>query len=144
MLRFINAAAAASAGSRIVPPLSDHYPHILRLSASQTPQNLGASLGTWALSKTGKKSAGDATGFTGFCERIVSGDVIGCEADLTEGTIRFWKNGVHLGVAFTGLENRGLTLVPAICIGSNSGGKTAEVTFVEWMEVVVGAAPIPP
>jgi hypothetical protein len=61
----------------------------------------------------------------------LEGDVIGCEADMAEGTIRFWKNGVHLGVAFAGLENRGLTLVPAICIGSNSGGKTAEVTLVD-------------
>jgi hypothetical protein len=34
------------------------------------------------------------------------------------GTIRFWRNGNHLGVAFTGLAGRGLTLVPAICIGS--------------------------
>ena len=109
-------------------------------SSSPPRQNLGASPGTWALSKTGKKSAGDTSGFTGYCERLLSGDVVGCEADLSEGTIRFWKNGVHLGVAFTGLENRGLTLVPAICIGSNSGGKQAEVTFVEFFEAQ--AAPV--
>ena len=54
---------------------------------------------------------------------------------MAEGTVRFWKNGVDLGVAFTGLDKRNLNLVPAICIGSNSGGKPAEVTFVEWLEV---------
>ena len=34
------------------------------------------------------------------------------------GTIRFWRGRTHLGVAFSGLLNRGLTLVPAVCIGS--------------------------
>lgn len=95
-------------------------------------QNLGASPGTWALSKTGKKSAGDSEGFTPYCEKLSSGDTIGCEADMTEGVIRFWKNGQHLGAAFTGLNNRGLTLVPAICIGSNNGSKMASVKIMEF------------
>ena len=51
---------------------------------------------------------------------------------MAEGTISFWKIGTPLGVAFTVLEGRGLNLVPAICIGSNGGGKPAELTFVEW------------
>ena len=81
-------------------------------------QNLGACPGTWALSKTGKVSQGDADSFKPFAEKLVGGDVIGCEADLTDGVVRFWKNGANLGVAFTGLAGRGYTLVPSICIGS--------------------------
>ncbi len=101
-------------------------------------QNLGASPGTWALSKTGKKSAGDSEGFTPYCEKLSSGDVIGCEADMSEGVIRFWKNGINLGAAFTDLSGRGLTLVPAICIGSNNGSKNATVTLVEFEGQGVG------
>lgn len=58
--------------------------------------------------------------------------MVGCEADLTRGVVSFWRNGEHLGMAFSGLSGRGLTLVPAICIGSNSGGKMATVTVVEF------------
>jgi Kip1 ubiquitination-promoting complex protein 1 len=103
-------------------------------------QNLGASSGSWALSKTGKKSAGDSEGFAPFSDKLLTGDVIGCEADMNEGVVRFWRNGVNLGVAFTGLAGRGYCLVPAICIGSNSGGKTSGVTLVEFAQEWVPAA----
>jgi len=95
-------------------------------------QNLGASPCTWALSKTGKKSSGDAEGFQPYSDKIVHGDTVGCEADMTEGVIRFWKNGTRLGAAFTNLLGRGLALVPAVCIGSNSGGKDSAVRIVEF------------
>ena len=81
-------------------------------------QNLGASPGTWALSKTGKISSGDDVGFRSFTDKISAGDVIGCEADMNEGFIRFWRNGQHLGAAFSGLAGKHYTLVPAVCIGS--------------------------
>ena len=60
------------------------------------------------------------------------GDVIGCEADMNEGIIRFWRNGQHLGAAFSGLAGKGYTLVPAVCIGSNQGAKVSSVALVEW------------
>ena len=95
-------------------------------------QNLGASPGSWALSKTGKKSSGDTDGFSHFCDKLTAGDIIGCEADMREGVIRFWRNGTLLGAAFTGLADKGYTLVPAVCIGTNSGGKVSVVTLLEF------------
>ena len=97
-------------------------------------QNLGASPGTWAISKTGKVSCGDAEGFHPFSEKFGHGDVIGAEADMGEGIIRFWKNGNLLGTAFQGLglSDRRLTLVPAVCLGSNTGGKASSATLVEF------------
>lgn len=67
-----------------------------------------------------------------YTDKLNAGDIIGCEADLIEGIVRFWKNGVSLGHAFTGLSDRNLNLVPAICIGSNGGGKLSLVTIVEF------------
>jgi hypothetical protein len=115
-------------------------------------QNLGASPNTWAISKTGKVSCGDADGFHPFSEKFGQNDVIGAEADMVEGIIRFWKNGNLLGTAFQGLNNlaqaqaqeRGgrdkgdkgdkglLCLVPAVCLGSNTGGKPSSALLVEF------------
>lgn len=85
-------------------------------------QNLGAAPNTWAVSKTGKISCGDQEGFHPFSDKIEQGSIVGAEADLNKGIIRFWKNGVLLGTAFQGLAGRGLWLIPAVCLGSNTGG----------------------
>ena len=85
-------------------------------------QNLGAAPNTWAISKTGKISCGDQEGFHPFSDKIEQGSIVGAEADLNKGIIRFWKNGVLLGTAFQGLAGRGLWLIPAVCLGSNTGG----------------------
>ena len=53
------------------------------------------------------------------------------EADLEQGTVRFWRNGALLGTAFQGLT-RGLCLVPAVCLGSNNSGKLSAATLVEF------------
>ena len=97
-------------------------------------QNLGASPNTWAISKTGKVSCGDAEGFRPFSEKFSGGDVIGAEADLGDGIIRFWKNGNLLGTAFARLleGGGGCTLVPAVCLGSNSGGKASSAKLCEF------------
>lgn len=99
-------------------------------------QNLGASAGTWAISKTGKVSCGDADGFHPFSEKFGPNDTIGAEADMNEGIIRFWKNGNLLGTAFQGigigLEDRKVCLVPAVCLGSNTGGKASSAMLVEF------------
>jgi hypothetical protein len=112
-------------------------------------QNLGASTSTWAISKTGKVSQGDEEAFRPFSEKFAAGDTIGAEADLVEGIIRFWKNGNLLGTAFFnllqptevagaeaagGAKKQPLTLVPAVCLGSNAGGKPSSATLVEFME----------
>jgi hypothetical protein len=112
-------------------------------------QNLGASTSTWAISKTGKVSQGDEEAFRPFSEKFMGGDTIGAEADLVEGIIRFWKNGNLLGTAFFnllqptevagadaagGAKKQPLTLVPAVCLGSNAGGKPSSATLVEFME----------
>jgi len=97
-------------------------------------QNLGASPNTWAISKTGKVSCGDSEGFRSFSEKFQHGDVIGAEADLNDGSIRFWKNGNLLGTAFTRLLDGGgeLALVPAVCLGSNGGGKLSTAKLTEF------------
>ncbi len=102
-------------------------------------QNLGASPFTWAISKTGKISSGDPLhGFQHFSEKFKGDDVIGAEADLNEGIIRFWKNGNLLGTAFSNIDNsragRPLTLVPAVCLGSNTGEKSSSATLVDFDE----------
>ncbi len=103
-------------------------------------QNLGASPFTWAISKTGKVSCGDAQNFQPFSEKFAANDVIGAEADLNEGIIRFWKNGVLLGTAFNSIfaTDRTLTLVPAVCLGSNTGGKASSATLVDFPEAWIG------
>jgi hypothetical protein len=100
-------------------------------------QNLGASPNTWAISKTGKVSCGDSEGFRSFSEKFQHGDVIGAEADLVDGLIRFWKNGNLLGTAFSRLLDGGaeLTLVPAVCLGSNHGGKASGAKLTEFDQV---------
>lgn len=107
----------------------------------QYAQNLGASPMTWAISKTGKVSSGGPEGFQPFSEKFGDKDIIGCEADLIEGIIRFWKNGSLLGTAFRDLNSlpenqpekgRPLTLVPAVCLGSNSGGKPSVARLVPF------------
>jgi hypothetical protein len=55
-------------------------------------QNLGACPGTWALSKTGKVSCGDADNFKPFADKLSSGDVVGCEVDMTDG-VYMWGGG---------------------------------------------------
>ena len=98
----------------------------------QYAQNLGAAPNTWAISKTGKISCGDTEGFHPFSDKLNPPDVIGAECDLAAGTIRFWNNGVLLGTAFQGLGGRGLCLVPAVCLGSNTSGKPTSVELVEF------------
>ena len=97
----------------------------------QYSQNLGAAPSTWAISKTGKVSCGDTEGFQPFAEKLGPPDVIGAEADLEQGTVRFWRNGQLLGTAFQGLQ-RHLCLVPACCLGSNNSGKLSAATLVEF------------
>ena len=101
-------------------------------SFKQYAQNLGAAPNTWAISKTGKVSCGDSEGFQPFSEKFGPPDVIGAEVDLREGTVRFWRNGVLLGTAFHGLADRGLCLVPAVCLGSNNSGKLSSAQLVEF------------
>jgi serine/threonine protein kinase len=96
-------------------------------------QNLGAAPFTWAVSKTGKISCGDQEGFHPFSDKIEQGSIVGAEVDLNKGIIRFWKNGMLLGTAFQGLAGRGLWLIPAVCLGSNTGG-SGKVSVSELRE----------
>ena len=43
---------------------------------------------------------------------------------------RFWRNDVDLGIAFSDVSVPGGRLVPAVCLGSASGGKSCTVTIV--------------
>jgi hypothetical protein len=100
-------------------------------SFKQYSQNLGAAPNTWAISKTGKISCGDKDGFHPFAEKLGPPDVIGAEADVDQGTIRFWRNGVLLGTAFQGIS-RAMCLVPSVCLGSNHSGKLSAATLCEF------------
>ena len=42
------------------------------------------------------------------------------------------RQGQLLGTAFQGLGGRGLCLVPAVCLGSNTSGKPTSVELVEF------------
>ena len=77
--------------------------------------------------------------FAKTCERLREGRapaqglaLVAHVGDELVGTIRFWNNGVLLGTAFQGLGGRGLCLVPAVCLGSNTSGKPTSVELVEF------------
>ena len=61
------------------------------ISPAHPPATLPSLADTWAISKTGKISCGDSEGFHPFAEKLGPPDVIGAEADLEQGTIRFWR-----------------------------------------------------
>ncbi|EFN63841.1 ATP-dependent RNA helicase Ddx1 [Camponotus floridanus] len=71
---------------------------------------------------TGKKS--NAKQFDNYGEAFGMHDVIGCFLDLTRGEIKFSKNGVDLGVAFTlNAQQKSQTYYPAVVL------KNAEMAF---------------
>lgn len=83
--------------------------------------NLGAAQGSWAFSKSGKKSSGH--GFERYGTKVRKGDRVGfvCTIDQSAHSARleFFVNGIGQGVAFTqldGLLNK--VLAPAVCLGS--------------------------
>lgn len=95
-------------------------------------QNLGAADKSWAVSRTGKRSAG--TVWEPFTERlsIRADDLIGVVVDLDDGFIAFYYNERALGQAFSNLSGLGLSLVPAVCMGSTEGGETVSVRLEAW------------
>jgi hypothetical protein len=101
-------------------------------------QNLGASAASWCFSKTGKK--GDGGAFLNYGRSFTNGDVIGATLDLDAGTLSFSVNGEDQGVAYNakdnGLFNPGVSLVPAVCLGSSDGNKTARVSLVSMIQGV--------
>ena len=99
--------------------------------------NLGAADASWALSRSGKKSDGSPIGWQAYTGRLSvdSSTTIGCSVDLRPGvgTISFWVNDIHLGVAFAGLDTEsGLVLVPAVCLGA-SGHRSSVVELIPWV-----------
>ena len=95
-------------------------------------QNLGTCEGTWGLSKTGKISRGNADGFTAFGDKLQSDDRIACEADMNEGVIRMWRNGISMGVVFASVPTADTILVPAVCIGNNLAGRLSQATLIDF------------
>jgi hypothetical protein len=68
-----------------------------------------------------------------------TGDHITMVLNRVEGTLRFFRDNVDQGIAFReGLRNR--RLVPALVVGSSSGGKTTKVTIdstLKWVPAQV-------
>ena len=88
--------------------------------------SLGAHVSSFAYSKTGKKGGGSLEGFTPYGSPMVTGDIIMCDADVSRGTVRFYRNGMDQGIAFdVGIKGR--KLLPVVCLGSNNGGKLTRV-----------------
>jgi hypothetical protein len=114
---------AADSGAGIAVGVAD----MERFSPSD--HNLGAHRGSWAYSKTGKVSDGGEAGWTEFGEPYGVGDTITVEVDPRAGRLRFWRNGQCQGTAFSE-ELTGVMLVPALCLGSNGGGRTVKVQLV--------------
>ena len=91
--------------------------------------SLGAHVSSYAYSKTGKKGGGPREGFTSYGSPMVTGDVITCDADLTRGHVRFYRNGMDQGIAFdAGIMGR--RMLPVVCLGSNNGGKLTRVELL--------------
>lgn len=91
-------------------------------STSQAALDLGTDRFGYGFGGTGKKS--NAKQFNDYGEAFGMHDVIGCFLDLTKGEIKFTKNGVDLGVAFTlNAQQKSQTYYPAVVL------KNAEMAF---------------
>lgn len=64
--------------------------------------DLGTDRNGWGFGGTGKKSHNRQ--FDSYGEAFGKSDIINCLLDLDKGEVRFMKNGVDLGVAFTGVN----------------------------------------
>mmetsp|Transcript_5106 Transcript_5106/g.18382 ORF Transcript_5106/g.18382 Transcript_5106/m.18382 type:complete len:1165 (-) Transcript_5106:23-3517(-) len=97
---------------------------------------LGAHADSWGYSgRTGDK--GDGTGFVAYGEPYATGDTVGVDLDVNAGTLRFFKNGVDQGVAFSwGLK--GKPLLAAVCIGGVAQG-FHQATVVSGVSVPTGS-----
>ena len=94
--------------------------------------NLGTGMGSWALSKSGKKS--DGSGWVPYVARptIGAGTILGLVLNMNAGTLEFFIDGASLGVAFEDLHMRGVSLTPALCVGSNTGGSECCATIIPF------------
>ncbi|CAL1677633.1 unnamed protein product [Lasius platythorax] len=91
-------------------------------STSQAALDLGTDRFGYGFGGTGKKS--NAKQFDNYGEAFGMHDVIGCFLDLARGEIKFSKNGVDLGVAFTlNAQQKSQTYYPAVVL------KNAEMAF---------------
>lgn len=91
-------------------------------STSQAALDLGTDKFGYGFGGTGKKS--NAKQFDNYGEAFGMHDVIGCFLDLIKGEIKFTKNGVDLGVAFTlNAQQKSQTYYPAVVL------KNAEMAF---------------
>lgn len=76
----------------------------------------------WGYGGTGKKS--NSKQFDNYGEAFGMNDTIGCLLDLDKGEIKFFKNGVDLGTAFTLVgQQKTQTFYPAVVL------KNAEMSF---------------
>ncbi|XP_058801353.1 ATP-dependent RNA helicase Ddx1 isoform X2 [Phymastichus coffea] len=91
-------------------------------STPQASLDLGTDKFGWGFGGTGKKS--NSKQFDSYGEAFGMNDTIGCLLDLDKGEIRFWKNGVDLGPAFTlTAQQKSQTFYPAVVL------KNAEMSF---------------
>ncbi|XP_070166174.1 ATP-dependent RNA helicase Ddx1 [Polyergus mexicanus] len=91
-------------------------------STSQAALDLGTDRFGYGFGGTGKKS--NAKQFDNYGEAFGMHDVIGCFIDLARGEIKFNKNGVDLGVAFTlNAQQKSQIYYPAVVL------KNAEMAF---------------
>ncbi|XP_051168624.1 ATP-dependent RNA helicase Ddx1 [Leptopilina boulardi] len=91
-------------------------------STAQAALDLGTDKFGFGFGGTGKKS--NARQFDNYGESFGMHDVIGCLLDLQKGEIRFMKNGVDLGPAFTlNSQQKSMTFFPAVVL------KNAEMSF---------------
>ncbi|KAL0111536.1 hypothetical protein PUN28_013027 [Cardiocondyla obscurior] len=91
-------------------------------STAQAVLDLGTDKFGYGFGGTGKKS--NAKQFDNYGEAFGMHDVIGCFLDLIKGEIKFTKNGIDLGVAFTlNAQQKSQTFYPAVVL------KNAEMSF---------------
>eukprot|EP01029_Cantina_marsupialis_P009642 TRINITY_DN223_c0_g1_i2.p1 TRINITY_DN223_c0_g1~~TRINITY_DN223_c0_g1_i2.p1 ORF type:complete len:700 (+),score=313.88 TRINITY_DN223_c0_g1_i2:552-2651(+) len=84
-------------------------------------RNVGAQGVSWGMSGA-SGDIGDGSGdFKPFTEPFDSGDQVGLLLDMDIGTLRYFRNGEDLGIAFS-TNLKGLALLPAVCLGGAAGG----------------------
>jgi hypothetical protein len=75
---------------------------------------------------SGNKGTGPSGTIVAYGSTITNGDVVGIALDMDAGTLEFYKNGVSMGVAFTGISG---TYAPAIGDSANTISTTSAVNF---------------
>ena len=112
-------------------------------STADSTLALGTDAHSYAYGGTGKKSSGGS--FETYGESFGRGDVIACALDLDAGEVRFFKNGIDLGMAYSwhAGDLQGRALYPTVLLKSaqvHAHFQTLQHSYVGDYRAVAAAA----